>query len=74
MAHNENSFLYRLRARRAQAALTASEPEWVENLRDFGLMVSGVYQDLRGDTRETLTHFNRWVKSGWRKLGSRDAR
>ncbi|MEQ8444960.1 MAG: hypothetical protein RIB57_03635 [Pelagibacterium sp.] len=74
MAHNENSLFYRLRARRAEAALTATEPEWVENLRDFGLMASGVYQDLRGDTRETFSHFSRWLKAGLRKFGSRDER
>ncbi|WP_425033342.1 hypothetical protein [Pelagibacterium sp.] len=74
MAQNENSFLDRLRIRRAEAALTTTEPVWVENLRDFGLMASGVYQDLRGDTRESFMHFRRWLKAGLRKFGSRDER
>lgn len=68
MAHNENSLLFRLRARRAQAAMTAPEPEWIEGLRDVGLMLSGIYQDLRGDARESYTHFRRWMKGGLRKL------
>ena len=73
MARNENSLLFRLRARRAEAAMTAPEAEWVENLRDLGLMLSGIYQDLRGDTRETYGHFRRWVKGGIRKfIGPRD--
>lgn len=67
MARNENSLLFRLRARRAQAAMTAPEPEWIENLRDLGLMLSGIYQDLRGDARESYGHFRRWVKGGLRK-------
>jgi len=70
MARNENSLLLRLRARRAQAAMTAPEPEWVENLRDLGLMLSGIYQDLRGDARESYDNFYRWVKGGLRKLVS----
>lgn len=72
MAHNENSLLFRLRARRAQAAMTAPEPEWLDNLRDVGLMLSGIYQDLRGDARESYNHFRRWAKAGLRKLTARE--
>lgn len=68
MARNDNSTIFRRRSRRTQSAMTAPEPEWVENLRDLGLMLSGIYQDLRGDTRETFHHFGRWVKGGLRRL------
>lgn len=73
MARNDNWLLVRLRDRRTETAAMASEPEWLDNLRDIGLMLSGIYQDLRGDTRESYGHFRRWVKGGLRKfMGSRD--
>ena len=69
MAHASSIFA-RLRVRRTQPVMTAPEPEWRENLRDTGLMLSGIYQDLRGDTYEGFQHFSRWFKGGLRKLTS----
>lgn len=70
MAHNENSVLIRRRLRRIHPAITAPEPEWRENLRDFGLMLSGIYQDLRGDARESYSYYLRRARDGRRKRGA----
>lgn len=67
MAHNDNSIFPRIRFRPSRQAAAAPEPAWRENMRDLGLMMSGVYQDLRGDTRETYSHFHRWLVGGLRK-------
>ncbi|HWJ86622.1 MAG TPA: hypothetical protein VNS12_00950 [Pelagibacterium sp.] len=71
MAHKQDSVLIRQRPRRIHAAISAPEPEWRENLRDFGLMLSGIYQDLRGDAREGYSYYFRRARDGRRKRGAR---
>ncbi|WP_196258405.1 hypothetical protein [Pelagibacterium limicola] len=58
------------RSKRTQAVMTAPEPEWRENLRDLGLMLSGIYQDLRGDIAESFADFGKWVQTGVRRAFS----
>lgn len=55
------------RSKRTQAAINAREPEWRENLRDFALMVSGIYQDVRGDVAESITDYFKWLRTGLRR-------
>lgn len=65
MARNHDSLISR--SKPAPHAVRLEEPEWRENMRDFGLMVSGVYQDLRGDAYETWRHFTGWIKDSLHK-------
>lgn len=62
--------LFSKRSKRTQSVMTAPEPEWREGLRDTGLMLSGIYQDLRGDLAGSATDFGKWVRAGWRKMWS----
>lgn len=68
MAYKDDSILARWKLRRAQPVMAPSESEWRENMRDMGLMLSGIYQDLRGDLQDGLYHFRRGVRAGMRKL------
>lgn len=70
MPHKDNSIFPRIRFRSTEPSIAEPKPEWMENMRDFGLMLSGVYQDLRGDARETYSHFHRWLVGGLRKYFS----
>lgn len=70
MAYKNNSIFPRIKFRSSQPSIAAPSPEWRENMRDFGLMLSGIYQDLRGDSRETYSHFRRWLVGGLRKYFS----
>lgn len=73
MAYKDSSIFTRFRSRRTQPAMTAAEPEWRENMRDLGLMLSGIYQDLRGDINDANLFMARSIKSAWRRLiGPRD--
>lgn len=69
MARNDLQLTSRWRNRRTHSALTA--PEWLDAIRDFGLMLSGIYQDLRGDMSESWTDFTKWVRAGARKMFGR---
>lgn len=68
MAYRDDSIFTRLKLRRPQSAMTAPEPEWRENMRDAGLMLSGIYQDLRGDLQDGFYHFRRGVRAGIRRV------
>lgn len=67
MVHGDFGNSVLRRSKRTQAAMTAPEPEWRENLRDFGLMVSGIYQDVRGDVADSLTDYFKWLRTGLRR-------
>lgn len=72
MAHNDNSIISRSKFRRTPLSVTVSE--WGENVRDLGLMLAGIYQDLRGDSNETWRNFRDWIKDSLRKsTGSRES-
>lgn len=58
----------RRHGKRTQAAMTAPEPEWRENLRDLGLMLSGIYQDVRGDLADSFSDYIKWVRTGLRRV------
>lgn len=67
MARNELPMFSWRRTKRTQSAMTAPESEWRENLRDLGLMLSGIYQDLRGDIADSFADFIKWVREGLRR-------
>lgn len=67
MVHGDFGNSVLRRSKRTQAAMTAPEPEWRENLRDFSLMVSGIYQDVRGDVADSLTDYFKWLRTGLRR-------
>lgn len=68
MSGNDLQLFSRWRGKRPQSAMTASGSEWRETLRDTGLMLSGIYQDLRGDLIDSFIDFGKWIKSGLRRL------
>lgn len=67
MTRNE---LYSARRKRTGAATLAPEPEWRENMRDLGLMLSGIYQDVRGDVATSFSEFIKWIAAGLRRAFS----
>lgn len=67
MARSDFPTPSRISFKRTEPAFAAPEPEWREAMRDFALMASGVYQDLRGDSHETWRHFTAWLREGIRK-------
>lgn len=67
MSRNDDSIMSRFGLRRPQPAINAPEPEWRETLRDLGLMVSGIYQDLRGDAHENWRQFSAWIGGLFRR-------
>lgn len=70
MTYGGNSIFARFKARGSQPVLDGPEPEWLGNMRDMGLMLSGIYQDLRGDAGDSYGHFRRWLAGGVRKFFS----
>lgn len=68
MSGNDLQLFSRMRGKRPQSALAAPGSEWRETLRDTGLMLSGIYQDLRGDLIDSFIDFGKWIKGGWRRL------
>lgn len=70
MAYRDNSIFAWLKQRGPQPILEGPEPEWRETMRDMGLMLSGIYQDLRGDAGDSYDHFRRWLVGGMRKFFS----
>ncbi|SDG65455.1 hypothetical protein [Pelagibacterium luteolum] len=68
VAYRDNSIFARFKTRTPQPVLDGPEPEWRENMRDMGLMLSGIYQDLRGDAGDSYGHFRRWLVGGMRKF------
>lgn len=68
---NDLNRLFRRRSKRTDTVLTAPEPEWRENLRDLGLMLSGIYQDLRGDIADGAAWTGRSIASGWKNFWTR---
>lgn len=57
----------RRRGKRAQPALTGPYAEWRDTLRDTGDMLSGIYQDLRGDLADAAADFARGLRRAWRR-------
>lgn len=73
MARDDFELFTLLREKRTQSAMTAAEPEWRENMRDLGLMLSGIYQDLRGDLADSFADYVKWLRTGLRRaLSSRN--
>lgn len=73
MTRNETRIFQTRRNKRPQAAMTAPEPEWRENLRDLGLMLSGIWQDLRGDLADSFADYLKWLRTGLRRAFSQRA-
>jgi hypothetical protein len=71
MARNDFGMIFGARrGKRTQAAMTAPESEWRENLRDLGLMLSGIYQDVRGDVADSFADYLKWLRTGLRRAFS----
>lgn len=71
MTRNDLGIFSLHRSKRTQAVMTAPEPEWRENLRDLGLMLSGIYQDVRGDLADSFTDYVKWLRTGLRRAFNR---
>ena len=67
MARND---LFPARRRHTQAARAASHSEWRENMRDLGLMLSGIWQDVRGDLADSFSDYVKWLAAGLRRAFS----
>ena len=67
MARND---LFSMQRRHTDAAMTAPEPEWRENMRDLGLMLSGIWQDVRGDLADSFSDYVKWLSAGLRRAFS----
>ncbi|WP_116654046.1 hypothetical protein [Pelagibacterium sediminicola] len=70
MARND---LFSMQRRHTNTAMTAPEPEWRENLRDLGLMLSGIWQDVRGDLADSFSDYVKWLTAGLRRAFSQRA-
>ncbi|WP_404403866.1 hypothetical protein [Pelagibacterium halotolerans] len=69
MSGNQIQLFSRRRGKRAQSAF--AESQWRDSLRDIGDMLSGIYQDLRGDLADGFSDIKRSVRWALRKIGSR---
>ncbi len=74
MANDSTPLWARSKSKRGQNTLTASEPEWLVSARDFGLMIAGIYQDLRGDAIGAVQLAGKGIRGTLRKLnGNRNS-
>lgn len=53
------------RRQRASAKTVSSFSTWRETLRDIGDMLSGIYQDLRGDISDGLAKSHKSMRAKW---------
>lgn len=65
-------FPFGLTRRRRRGFSTTPSPyaEWRHTMRDTGDMLSGIYQDLRGDLSDSLATMAKGVRANMRRVGS----
>ncbi|MCD7061074.1 hypothetical protein [Pelagibacterium xiamenense] len=70
MPSNQIQLFSRRREKHPQSADLAAS-QWRDAMRDIGDMLSGIYQDLRGDLADGFSDLKRSVRWALRKISSK---